>query len=159
MAVNGIELQVGQVWRTRDGRYTRLEKTSSSQYPWMSEEHSLTFTDEGEFDPHGGATGGDLISPISGPGIGAATPPSVPEPVLVPPPHSHYFLTIPPGLSRLDVYRLCLLAQVTDPCAQHILKKVLFPGQRGAKTERQDWENIRDTAARRLAMMDEDGVA
>lgn len=85
------------------------------------------------------------------------------EPVLVPPPaatqHSHYFIPVPAGLTQLDVYRLCLLAGVTDPCAQHILKKVLRPGQRGAKSERQDWENIRDTAVRRLAMMDEDGVA
>lgn len=162
MAINGIELQVGQHWERRDGTVVRIDnKIGGNIYRWRSSE-GLSYTDSGEFELDV-VNHADLVTPRSGPGIEKAPPTAgVSEPTLVPPPaqpHPHYFITVPPGLTKLDVYRLCLLARVTDPCAQHILKKVLFPGQRGAKTERQDWENIRDTAVRRLAMMDEDGVA
>lgn len=150
-----IKFQVGQYWERRDGTVVRIKrKAENLTYPWISSE-GLSYTDFGEHE-EGRSNDADLVTPRAGPGIGKAPC----EPQLVPPaqPHPHYFIPVPAGITQLDVYRLCLMAGVTDPCAQHILKKVLRPGQRGAKTERQDWENIRDTAVRRLAMMDEDGT-
>lgn len=45
--------------------------------------------------------------------------------------HSHYFKEVG-HLKRLDIYRVIDLFQVTDPCIQHALKKLLTPGLRGA---------------------------
>ena len=70
--------------------------------------------------------------------------------------HSHYYRDIPKWLKRLDIYRLLDLFGVTCPCAQHVAKKALVAGQRGHKDIRKDWEDIRDTAIRRLQMMDEE---
>ena len=70
--------------------------------------------------------------------------------------HNHYYRDIPKWLKRLDIYRLLDLFGVTCPCAQHVAKKALVAGQRGHKDTRKDWEDIRDTAIRRLQMMDEE---
>ena len=70
-------------------------------------------------------------------------------------PHNHYYKDVS-KLDTLDVYRLILLFRVTDPCAQHILKKCLVQGGRGHKDVKTDMENIRDTAARWLEMYKED---
>ena len=32
---------------------------------------------------------------------------------------SHYFKPVPPGTTHIDVYRLLLMFEVTDPCLQH----------------------------------------
>ena len=69
--------------------------------------------------------------------------------------HNHYFRDVS-RLNSLDVYRLLELFQVTCPVAQHIVKKALAAGQRGHKDTRRDWQDIADSAARRLQMMDED---
>lgn len=69
--------------------------------------------------------------------------------------HNHYFRDVS-RLQTLDVYRLLELFQVTCPVAQHIIKKALAAGQRGHKDTRRDWQDIADSAARRLQMMDED---
>lgn len=69
--------------------------------------------------------------------------------------HNHYFRDVS-HLNSLDVYRLLELFQVTCPVAQHIVKKALAAGQRGHKDTRRDWQDIADSAARRLQMMDED---
>jgi len=45
--------------------------------------------------------------------------------------HSHYFKEVS-HLSHVDVYRVLDLFQVTDPCIQHAVKKLLAPGKRGA---------------------------
>ncbi|OYW87695.1 MAG: hypothetical protein B7Z23_13530 [Pseudomonadales bacterium 32-61-5] len=69
--------------------------------------------------------------------------------------HNHYFRDVS-RLNSLDVYRLLELFQVTCPVAQHIVKKALAAGQRGHKDTRRDWQDIADSAARRLQMIDED---
>lgn len=57
---------------------------------------------------------------------------------------------------KLDVYRILQEFDVTCPVAQHVLKKALCAGQRGHKDVRQDWQDIADSAARKLEMLDED---
>lgn len=162
MGKKRVPLREGQTWQTRDGSLVKIESIDNhDRWPVNivredgDDGYSVTLKGREEWDDN--KSNGDLMKLISEPPL--ALSPEL-QPTLVPPPaatqHSHYFIPVPAGLTQLDVYRLCLLAGVTDPCAQHILKKVLRPGQRGAKTERQDWENIRDTAVRRLAMMDED---
>lgn len=69
--------------------------------------------------------------------------------------HGHYFRDVS-GLDRIDVYRLLDLFGVTCPVAQHVVKKALASGQRGHKTLRRDWQDIADSAARKLEMIDED---
>lgn len=68
--------------------------------------------------------------------------------------HGHYFRACP--YPAIDVYRVLELFAVTDPVLQHIVKKALCAGQRGAKDRERDICDIRDSAARRLAMLDED---
>lgn len=68
--------------------------------------------------------------------------------------HNHYFRVC--RYRVLDFYRIADLFDVTDSTLQHILKKSLAAGKRGAKDLRRDLEDIRDTANRRLEMMDED---
>ncbi|WP_434456521.1 hypothetical protein JQR85_13610 [Stutzerimonas urumqiensis] len=69
--------------------------------------------------------------------------------------HEHYFIDVT-HIDRLDVYRLLDLFKVTCPVAQHIVKKALAAGQRGHKDTRRDWQDIADSAARRLQMFSED---
>lgn len=45
--------------------------------------------------------------------------------------HNHYFKCVS-GLEYIDVYRVLQLFNVTDPCIQHALKKLLVAGGRGA---------------------------
>lgn len=58
---------------------------------------------------------------------------------------------------KLDVYRILQEFDVACPVAQHVLKKALCAGQRGHKDVRQDWQDIADSAARKLEMLAEDG--
>lgn len=44
--------------------------------------------------------------------------------------HNHYFKECPYG--EVDVYRVLQLFEVTDPCIQHAVKKLLVAGGRGA---------------------------
>lgn len=37
------------------------------------------------------------------------------------------------GYQTVDVYRVLAMFEVTDPCIQHAVKKLLVAGQRGAK--------------------------
>ncbi len=69
--------------------------------------------------------------------------------------HEHYFIDVS-HIDRLDVYRLLDLFKVTCPVAQHVVKKALAAGQRGHKDTRRDWQDIADSAARRLQMISED---
>ncbi len=69
--------------------------------------------------------------------------------------HSHYYRRCP--YPHIDVYRVLELFEVTDPALQHIVKKALCAGQRGAKDFRKDLEEIVDTGNRRIEMLDEDG--
>lgn len=69
--------------------------------------------------------------------------------------HEHYFIDVS-GYDRVDVYRLIELIGITCPVAQHVFKKAFATGKRGHKDLRRDWQDIADSAARRLQMMDED---
>lgn len=72
--------------------------------------------------------------------------------------HEHYFRDVS-SLDKVDVYRLLELFGVTCPVAQHVVKKALAAGQRGHKGLRRDWQDIADSAKRRLQMLDEDDGA
>lgn len=69
--------------------------------------------------------------------------------------HDHYFIDVS-GYERVDVYRLIDLAGITCPVAQHVFKKAFAAGKRGHKSLRKDWQDIADSANRRLRMLDED---
>lgn len=69
--------------------------------------------------------------------------------------HSHYFKDVS-HLKEIDVYRVLELFAVTDPTLQHVVKKALCAGLRGAKDFEQDVREIYDTSARRLQMIAED---
>lgn len=69
--------------------------------------------------------------------------------------HNHYFRDVS-NLQSLDVYRLLELFDVTCPVAQHVVKKALAAGQRGHKSMHKDWQDIADSAARKLEMLRED---
>ena len=70
--------------------------------------------------------------------------------------HSHYKKTVAGHLSAIDVYRVLSLFGVTDQAIGHAIKKLFFPGQRGAKPKRQDIQEAIDTLERWKAMEDED---
>jgi hypothetical protein len=69
--------------------------------------------------------------------------------------HEHYFIDVS-AYDRVDVYRLIELAGITCPVAQHVFKKAFATGNRGHKDLRRDWQDIADSAARRLQMISED---
>lgn len=72
--------------------------------------------------------------------------------------HSHYFKDVS-KLSFIDVYRVCQLFNVTDPCLQHAIKKLLLPGHRGGrKTEQQDVQEAIDTLKRYMEMQEENSA-
>lgn len=60
--------------------------------------------------------------------------------------HSHYFKAC--KYRQIDVYRVIDIFQVTHPCAQHVLKKVLVPGSRGHKDLDRDIQDMIDTLLR-----------
>ena len=70
--------------------------------------------------------------------------------------HGHYFKPVI-GLTHIDVYRVLELFNVTDPCVQHAVKKLLRAGE-GHKSKRQDVEEVIAALRRWLEMMDEDAV-
>lgn len=70
--------------------------------------------------------------------------------------HSHYFKDVS-TLDTIDVYRVLKLFNVTDPCLQHAVKKLLVAGGRGAgKDISQDVQEAIDTLERWKAMRAED---
>lgn len=69
--------------------------------------------------------------------------------------HDHYFIDVS-AYDRVDVYRLIELIGITCPVAQHVFKKAFATGKRGHKDLRRDWQDIADSAARRLQMISED---
>lgn len=71
--------------------------------------------------------------------------------------HSHYFKDCP--YDQVDVYRVIQLFQVSDPCIQHALKKLLAAGGRGAKDEHKDVGEAIDSLRRWQEMREEERVA
>ena len=69
--------------------------------------------------------------------------------------HSHYFKNVR-HLDGIDVYRVLELFNVTDPCLQHAIKKLLCAGGRGAKDIKQDVQEAMDTLERWQDMQVED---
>ena len=69
--------------------------------------------------------------------------------------HNHYFKDVR-GLSEIDVYRVLSLYEVTHPCIQHAIKKLLCAGIRGAKDQQKDWQEAVVSIQRALEMADED---
>lgn len=69
--------------------------------------------------------------------------------------HSHYFIDVS-AYASVDVYRMIELIGITCPVAQHVFKKAWATGKRGHKDLRRDWQDIADSADRKLRMLDED---
>ena len=69
--------------------------------------------------------------------------------------HSHYFKDVS-KLQTIDVYRVLQLFEVTDPCLQHAIKKLLIAGGRGAKDTDRDIAEAIDSLKRWQVMRDED---
>ena len=70
--------------------------------------------------------------------------------------HGHYFKACP--FESVDVYRVLNLFNVTDPCLQHAVKKLLVAGGRGAgKSVDKDIQEAIDTLHRWQAMRQEEG--
>lgn len=62
--------------------------------------------------------------------------------------HPHYFKAVT-GLDYVDVYRVLHLFNVTDPCLQHAVKKLLVAGGRGGgKDISRDIQEAIDTLVR-----------
>jgi len=72
--------------------------------------------------------------------------------------YSHYFKNVS-HLDYIDAYRLIELYSIICPVQQHILKKSLAAGERGAKDKARDMQEIADSANRWLQMRDEDLAA
>jgi hypothetical protein len=70
--------------------------------------------------------------------------------------HPHYHKDVR-HLGSIDVYRVLSLFNVTDPCLQHAIKKLLVAGGRGAgKDITQDVKEAIDSCNRLLEMRTED---
>lgn len=69
--------------------------------------------------------------------------------------HDHYFKNVS-HLQTVDVYRVLSLFNVTDPCLQHAIKKLLCAGGRGAKDDAKDVAEAIDSLNRWQAMQFED---
>lgn len=69
--------------------------------------------------------------------------------------HDHYFKDVA-NLQRVDVYRVLRLFEVTDPCIQHAVKKLLVAGGRGSKGVDKDIQEAIDSLTRWQEMRKED---
>ena len=72
--------------------------------------------------------------------------------------HNHYFKDVQ-RLQYVDVYRVLSLFNVTDPCLQHAIKKLLLAGGRGAgKDKSKDIQEAVDSLVRWQEMAKEDNL-
>ena len=58
--------------------------------------------------------------------------------------------------NKLDIYRILKLYEVSDPCLQHAIKKMLCAGKRGVKNQIQDINEAILSLKRFLEMQGED---
>lgn len=58
--------------------------------------------------------------------------------------------------NKLDIYRILKLYEVSDPCLQHAIKKLLCAGKRGSKNFLQDCNEAILSLKRLLEMQGED---
>lgn len=68
--------------------------------------------------------------------------------------YSHYYKAVP--YSHIDVYRVLELFNVTDPCIQHAIKKLLVAGGRGHKGLEKDVKEAIISLNRRIEMWEEE---
>jgi hypothetical protein len=68
--------------------------------------------------------------------------------------HNHYFRPCP--YDSIDVYRVLEIFNVTDPCLQHAVKKLLVAGSRGHKDIHRDIQDSVDTLVRWQEMRNEE---
>lgn len=68
--------------------------------------------------------------------------------------HNHYYKNVK-HLQQIDVYRVLELFNVTDPCLQHALKKLLVAGGRGHKDISRDVQDVIDSCVRWQEMQKE----
>jgi hypothetical protein len=81
-----------------------------------------------------------------------------PENPQLPRRHSHYFKPCP--FESVDVYRVLSLFNVTDPCLQHAVKKLLVAGGRGGgKPIDKDVQEAIDTLQRWQGMRAEEAAS
>jgi hypothetical protein len=72
--------------------------------------------------------------------------------------HNHYFKNVT-HLQYVDVYRVLDLFNVSDPCMQHAIKKLLVAGERGAgKDIDKDIQEAIDSLERWKRMLKEDAI-
>lgn len=72
--------------------------------------------------------------------------------------HNHYYKDVA-HLATIDVYRVLGLFNVTDPCIQHAVKKLLVAGGRGAgKDINKDIQEAIDSLVRYQEIVREDAV-
>lgn len=70
--------------------------------------------------------------------------------------HSHYYKDVS-HLEFIDVYRVIDLFEVSNPCIQHAIKKLLVSGGRGGgKDTTKDWQEAIDSVNRAIEMKEED---
>lgn len=69
--------------------------------------------------------------------------------------HCHYSKDVS-RLKSVDVYRILMLYEVSDPCLQHAIKKLLCAGVRGIKDRAKDIQEAIDSLTRWQAIRQED---
>lgn len=69
--------------------------------------------------------------------------------------YPHYFKRVP--TNEIDVYSVLRAFEVTDPCLQHAIKKLLVPGKRGSKDRDTDVAQAMD-ALRRYQQMSQESA-
>lgn len=67
-----------------------------------------------------------------------------------------YNKPIPAGATFIDVYRVLAMFDVTDPCIQHAVKKLLAAGRRGHKDTAKDIDEAMQSLQRYQCMQYED---
>lgn len=58
--------------------------------------------------------------------------------------------------TTVDIYRILVEYEVTDPCIQHAVKKLLCAGQRGSKSSEQDIQEAIESLKRWKEMRQEE---
>ena len=66
----------------------------------------------------------------------------------------HYFRDVS-KIDAIDVYGILTLFNVTNPCLQHAIKKLLVAGNRGAKDYKKDVQEAIVTLQRSLELLEE----
>jgi hypothetical protein len=64
----------------------------------------------------------------------------------------HYYKDVPRNATHVDIYWVLKAWEVTDPCIQHAVKKLMAAGRRGAKNTEKDLKEARDSITRALEL-------